>query len=298
MLSVLPSPLLVIINVSLVLINSACISILITVIALLKFALPFPIIRRVLSRVANQLMWLWATINGAILSLTNNIEWQVDGADKLSPKSWYLLICNHRSWADIVAICTVFRNKIPMPKFFLKQQLLYVPFIGLGCWALDMPFMRRYSHQYLVRHPDKRGADLTATREACKQFKHIPTTVVNFVEGTRFTSEKQQAKPHFQHLLPPKAGGIAYTLSAMGEQFSYILDVTILYPDNSQSPFLDILKGKMKRVIVETRMIEVGEEHQGNYFEDKAFKRRFQLWLMDVWHNKDQRIRGYLDGGN
>lgn len=84
-----------------------------------------------------------------------------------------------------MVLCCVFKDRIPMPKFFLKQQLLYVPFIGMACWALDMPFMRRYSREYLLRHPHKRGQDLATTRRSCEKFRAVPTTVVNYVEGTR-----------------------------------------------------------------------------------------------------------------
>lgn len=127
-----------------------------------------------------------------------------------------------------MVLCCVFKDRIPMPKFFLKQQLLYVPFIGMACWALDMPFMRRYSREYLLRHPHKRGQDLATTRRSCEKFRAVPTTVVNYVEGTRFNTQKQQRSGvGYQHVLQPKTGGIAYTLAAMGEQFEHIIDVTL-----------------------------------------------------------------------
>ena len=44
--------------------------------------------------------------------------------------------------------------------------------------------------EYLLRNPQKRGQDLHTTRRSCAKFKHIPTTVVNYVEGTRFTDQK------------------------------------------------------------------------------------------------------------
>jgi hypothetical protein len=44
--------------------------------------------------------------------------------------------------------------------------------------------------------------------EACEKFRHIPVSIMNFVEGTRFTHEKhrRQNSP-FANLLRPKAGG-------------------------------------------------------------------------------------------
>ncbi|OLQ91123.1 acyltransferase [Vibrio panuliri] len=279
------------INASLVFINSALMSLIICLLALFKLILPIKIFRHWITYSANKIMWLWATINGVILRVTNNVEWDIKGVEGLSQDGWYLLISNHRSWTDIVVLCCVFKDSIPMPKFFLKQQLLYVPFIGMACWALDMPFMRRYSREYLLRNPEKRGQDLHTTRRSCAKFKHTPTTVVNYVEGTRFTAEKHaKSKAGYQYLLQPKSGGIAYTLAAMGEQFDHIIDVTIGYPDNRIQPFKDLLMGKMKRIVVDVELLPVDERITGDYFNDKKYKRQFQLWLDDVWRGKDAKL--------
>ena len=207
------------------------------------------------------------------------------------------MISNHLSWTDIVVLCSVFKDRIPMPKFFLKQQLLYVPFVGMACWALDMPFMRRYSREYLIRYPEKRGQDLATTRRSCEKFRHLPTTVVNYVEGTRYTPEKQKkSSAPYQHLLSPKSGGIAYTLAAMGEQFDHIIDVTLAYPDNVDTPFKDMLMGKMKRIEVRIRLIPMTDEVKGDYFNDKPYKRQFQQWLGDIWRDKDEVLKNIYHG--
>ncbi|BCL71637.1 acyltransferase [Vibrio nigripulchritudo] len=284
--------LLLIINVSLVILNSAMCSIPIVILALVKVLLPGQKLKTQITRAANFFMWLWATVNGLILSASNRVEWTIEGGEGLKKDGWYLMISNHLSWTDIVVLCTVFKDRIPMPKFFLKQQLLYVPFVGMACWALDMPFMRRYSREYLIRHPEKRGQDLATTRRSCEKFRHLPTTVVNYVEGTRFTQDKQRkSKAPYEYLLAPKSGGIAYTLAAMGEQFDNIIDVTLAYPENVNSPFKDMLMGRMKRIEVRIRTIPMTEEVQGDYFNDKPYKRQFQQWLGDVWLQKDEVLK-------
>ncbi len=281
--------LLLIFNVFLVLFNTAVCSIGICFFALVKALVPLTILKRGATRAANYIMWLWATGNAVILRLSNKVEWDVQGGDNLSKHGWYLLISNHMSWTDIVVLCCVFKDRIPMPKFFLKQQLLYVPFVGMACWALDMPFMRRYSREYLLRHPEKRGEDLKTTRRSCEKFRNTPTTVVNYVEGTRFTKEKQRRSP-YKHLLAPKSGGIAYTLAAMGEQFDNIIDVTLAYPDNRTLPFKEMLMGKMKRIVVHIDVLPVNEQVSGDYFNDKPYKRRFQKWQSERWELKDARL--------
>ncbi|MCL9782998.1 acyltransferase [Vibrio sp. S4M6] len=282
--------LLLILNVLLVVLNSAFCSILICIIALFKFVLPTAGLKSIATRLANKAMWLWATLNSWILSASNRVEWDVEGVEGLRKDGWYLMISNHLSWTDIVVLCCVFKDKVPMPKFFLKQQLLYVPFIGMACWALDMPFMRRYSREYLIRHPEKRGQDLATTRRSCAKFKHTPTTVVNYVEGTRFNHHKKKSNG-YQHLLQPKSGGIAYTLAAMGEQFDSIVDVTLAYPDNLDKPFKDMLMGRMTKIVVRSRTLPVNEQVMGDYFNDKPYKRQFQQWLSNVWQEKDELLK-------
>ncbi|MGO1298082.1 MAG: acyltransferase [Vibrio sp.] len=284
--------LLLFINIFLVMVNTAVNSLFMFMVAVVKLLLPTPRLKVLATRAADKSMWLWATVNLAILSLSNRVTWDVEGLEDLNEDSWYLLISNHLSWTDIVVLCSVFKDRIPMPKFFLKQQLLYVPFIGMACWALDMPFMRRYSRAYLLKHPEKRGQDLATTRRSCEKFQYHPTTVVNYVEGTRFTAPKhQKSRASYEHLLMPKTGGIAYTLAAMGEQFDKIIDVTLAYPENRDRPFKDMLMGKMTRIVVRVRLLPVDENVMGDYFHDKRFKRQFQQWLGQVWQDKDDVLK-------
>ncbi len=259
----------------------------------MKLVLPFKPAQALCTTLANKFMWLWATVNHGILHLVNpKLEWEIEGLEALRKDGWYLMISNHLSWTDIVVLCSVFKDRIPMPKFFLKQQLLYVPFVGMACWALNMPFMKRYSREYLIKHPEKRGQDLETTRRSCAKFKDTPTTVVNYVEGTRFTTEKQKrSKAGYQHLLQPKSGGIAYTLAAMGEQFDSIIDVTLAYPENRVEPFKAALMGNMTKIVVKVRTLPIDENVSGDYFNDKPYKRRFQQWLGDLWQQKDDVLK-------
>ncbi len=272
--------------------NTIFCSLLICFLAIFKVLLPGHFLKQKIAWLANGVMWLWATLNhNFVLKLFNNIEWDIQGGEALSKDGWYLMISNHLSWADTVVLCSLFKDKIPMPKFFLKQQLLYVPFLGVACWVLDMPFMRRYSREFLIRHPELKGKDLETTKRSCEKFRHIPTTVVNYVEGTRYTAAKQsKTRGDYQHLLPPKSGGIAYTLAAMGEQFQGVIDVTLAYPQNREKPFKEMFSGNMKKIVVRINVLPVDEKITGDYFNDKAYKRQFQLWLSELWKEKDKQL--------
>ncbi|MCI1034699.1 acyltransferase [Raoultella terrigena] len=261
----------------------------------IKLLVPIPAVWRAISHFCNFMMYCWCEGLALLLYLNPGLKWDVQGLEGLNKKNWYLLISNHHSWADIVVLCVLFRKHIPMNKYFLKQQLAWVPFIGLACWALDMPFMRRYSRGYLIRHPERRGKDVATTRRSCEKFRAYPTTIVNFVEGSRFTEEKQhQTRSPYANLLPPKAAGIAMALNVLGSQFDKLLDVTLCYPQNNRRPFYDMLCGRLTRITVQVNLMPVAGELHGDYVNDKNFKRRFQRWLNELWQEKDARLTEML----
>jgi 1-acyl-sn-glycerol-3-phosphate acyltransferase len=290
MLSFLPSWILIFITVPLFFMITAVLGGSMFLVGLVKFLLPIKPISLALSWFNNILFRGWALCNLLAMNLTNDIDWQIEADKEFKKKSWYLLVCNHISWVDILVLTQVALHQLPTPKFFLKNELKWVPFIGMAAWGLDMPFMKRFSSSYVKKHPEKKGQDIEATRRSCAKFKYIPTTIINFVEGTRFTKEKRQkSETELQNLLPPRAGGIAFTLAAMGHLFSGVLNVTLNYPDN-KVPASDLLYGRLKRVQVKIEVLEVNDNIIGDYFNDDVFKARFQNWLNDLWIKKDKLI--------
>jgi 1-acyl-sn-glycerol-3-phosphate acyltransferase len=272
----------------------ACVTPLFAV-ALAKWLVPLGGWRRASSRWLTAIAEQWIANNTAILRGLNSIRLEVRGVESLRRREWYLVLANHRSWVDIVAVQAALNRRIPFLKFFLKRELVFVPVMGLAWWALDMPFMKRHSRAYLAKHPEKRSEDLETTRRACAKFREIPTSVINFVEGTRFTPAKHAAaKSPFRHLLPPRAGGTAFVLGAMGSLFHALLDVTIVYPDGSGG-FWDLCCGRIAEIVVEVR------EHAlepwlaaGDYHADPVFRVRFQAWLGALWAEKDACIDALL----
>ena len=261
------------------------------VVALAKLVVPLRGWRRVVSRWLTALAEAWISCNGAIFRLMGVLRLKVEGLAGLAPREWYLVVSNHRSWVDILVLQEMFNHRIPFLKFFLKRELIWVPFLGLAWWALDFPFMKRHSSAYLAKHPEARGQDLAATREACAKFAQIPTSVMNFLEGTRFTPQKHAAmKSPYRHLLLPRAGGVAFVLSTMGQMLHSMLDVTIAYRESSPTLW-DLCCGRLEtvRVHVLKRPIERWTT-EGDYNDDPAFRARFQQWLGEVWADKDRRL--------
>ena len=264
---------------------------------LIKLIVPYKGFRHRISLVLIFIANAWIECNSFIFQITHKVKWDVQGVENLSPENSYLVVSNHRSWADIFVLQHIFKRHIPFLKFFLKQELIWVPLLGIAWWALDFPFLKRYSRQFLQKHPELRGKDMAATRKSCEKFKNHPVSVMNFLEGTRFTFEKhkRQNSP-FQHLLVPKAGGVALVLSCMGEYLANVIDVTIVYPDN-QPPvhFWDLLTGNIPRITVKVRALPLPEDVVGrNYEEDKAYREMVQQWVNRLWSDKDQACSDLL----
>ncbi len=267
----------------------------ILLLTLVKLALPFAPVRRLVDRALNAVATGWVAINNAVLWDDRRTTLDVDGLAALSLRDWYMVISNHRSWVDILVLQRVLNRRVPMLKFFLKWELIFVPVIGIAWWALDFPFMRRHGKAALRKHPELRERDRDATRRACEKFSLVPTSVMTFPEGTRLTPAKQatQGMP-YRHLLKPKAGSLAMSLNALGTRFQSLLDVTIVYPDGVPD-FWDFLCGRCPRVLVRVHTRAIAPALcVGDYTVDTALRRDFHRWLDAIWREKDDEIEALL----
>ncbi len=266
-------------------------------VAIVKLLVPVKRVRRICSRVLDRLASTgWVFCANTTHRLLTRTRIYTHGLRDVKLNRWCLLLSNHQTWVDIPVLLRVFFRKIPPYKFFIKKELLWLPLMGIAFWALDFPVMRRYSKEFIEKNPHLKGEDLEATRRACEKFKNQPVTVMNFVEGTRFTQSKHKAQQSpYKHLLKPRAGGTALVLYAMGEVLEQILDVTIIYPQGVPGLW-GFFCGKTPEVIVDIRRLKVTPDLAGNYFADSDFQAHFRQWLNTFWSEKDDRIERYLKG--
>lgn len=269
--------------------NTLVVSLLLVLPALVKLLVPIERVRAACDRILNALAAAWVSVNNAWIASACPTPWQIHGVKGLNPRGWYLVSCNHQSWVDILVLQRALHGRVPFLKFFLKRELLWVPVIGLAWWALDFPFMKRG-----VGRGARRG-DLASTREACEKFKRVPTAVINFVEGTRFTAGKHASQnSRYRHLLEPKIGGLGVALATMGEQFEAMLDVTIVYPRGTPT-FWDLLCGRVQAVTVDVRKRAIPPGVLGgDLLSDKAHRERIRAWIDSQWAAKDQLIHRLL----
>lgn len=255
-----------------------------------KLLLPLQGARVAMSRTLVAIAESWIAVNSALFDLFTRTRWRIEGLEGLERDGNYLVLCNHQSWVDIPVLQKVFNRRIPFLRFFLKSQLIWVPLLGPAWWALDFPFMKRHSREELARHPELAGKDRETTRKACEKFRHMPVSVMNFVEGTRFTRAKHDAQGSpYTHLLRPKAGGVAFVLDAMGEGLHAIVDVTIVYAHGAGS-MMDLIAGRVRDIRVHIRQRVIDPALRGDYESDAAFRERFQAWINALWAQKDADV--------
>lgn len=244
------------------------------------------------------LTWLaerWVRGNDLIFDTFLSTRWIVEGVDDLRLDAHYLIISNHISWTDIFAAFRVFTGRAPFIRFFLKQSLIWMPIAGQAAWALEFPFMRRHSQEYLQHHPEKRGQDLETTKRACRRYRHFPVSILNYVEGTRFTRDKhEEQESPYRHLLRPRIGGIGFVLASLGEQLDAILDVTIIYPSADLTVW-DFVTNRVPWIRVHCRSLDVPTAFvDATITEPGPPRDHFKAWFEELWREKDDLIEHTL----
>lgn len=266
------------------------------VLAIGKFLAPQGAVANFVRRVLAGIAELWISINNVLLSLSRKTRWDVEIPPALDSRGCYLVNSNHQSWVDILVLQRCFNRRLPLLRFFLKSQLIRVPFLGIAWWALDFPFMKRASRAQLARQPGLKGKDLENARMACEKFRDIPVAMMNFPEGTRFSPAKRDAgNSPYRNLLLPRIGGVGQVLFALGDQLDALIDVTIVYPRDGISAtaptFWQLVSGQLPEIIVRAEQREIPAHLLGrNFRKDREFRRELESWSNDLWLAKDQLI--------
>jgi len=227
---------------------------------------------------------LTVSIDDFLLFHIMGISVEIEGRRSAYPEKFYLITANHQSWSDIFVLQHVFNWRAPIPKFLVKKELIYLPVVNIICLAYDYPLLQRGS----MRGGDSSGGhferDAFSLEKAFARFIRFPATVINLVEGTRFTKEKarRQSSP-YENLLKPKAGGMAIIFSIPGVKVRALIDVTIVY-DCARPTFWNFLCGRCGRVVVKVKEYESEALPADRDFHSMA------NWINGVWKKKDLEI--------
>lgn len=269
---------------------------LLMVLTLGKLLTPPGRVQNLFNRGAARLVETWIALNNALFALNRGTRWDIEVPDGLDRKGCYLVASNHQSWVDILALQKAFNRKLPILRFFIKRELIWVPFLGAAWWALDFPFMRRPSREEIARNPKLKGKDLESARKACEKFRDRPVAMMSFAEGTRFSAAKSgQADGPYRNLLAPKIGGIGIVLYALGDRLQSLIDVTIAYP-NPDDPdyrptFWQLVSGRVPKIVVRAREVAIPRNLLGrNFRTDREFRAELEAWIGRVWREKDELL--------
>ena len=236
----------------------------------------------------------WLGVNNWLIErILPHLKWEIsiDEGLELSMQGRYLMTCNHQSWVDTTVAQYFGLSRMPLTRFFTKWELIFIPFVGQAFKILGFPMMKRHSKEQIAKNPDLKHRDMEEARKACQQLISQPYTLLNYLEGTRFTPEKhQQQHSPYQHLLKPKAGGLALALSILEDNIDALVDMTIVYP-NGVPGYSDFWLGNVPCIAVNLRKIDIPAWVKGgNYEDDAAYRERFQAWVHQIWTEKDQLI--------
>ncbi len=236
----------------------------------------------------------WLSVNNWLIDhVLPKTQWDisVDENLDLNMQGRYLMTCNHQSWVDTTVNQYFGLKRMPLTRFFTKWELIFIPFVGQAFKILGFPMMKRHSKEQIAKNPELKHRDMEEARKACEQLLSQPFTLLNYLEGTRFTPEKhaQQHSP-YTNLLKPKAGGLALALNILGDKIDALVDMTIVYP-NGAPGYGEFWLGEVPRIAVNMRKIEIPDwVHGGNYEDDAEYRERFQIWVDELWTAKDQLI--------
>lgn len=236
----------------------------------------------------------WLSINNWLIDhILPNTQWDITVDDDLdlNMQGRYLMTCNHQSWVDTTVNQYFGLTRMPLTRFFTKWELIFIPFVGQAFKILGFPMMKRHSKAQIAKNPELKFRDMEEARKSCEQLLSQPFTLLNYLEGTRFTLEKhQQQNSPYTHLLKPKAGGLALALDILGDKIDAFMDMTIVYP-NGAPGYGEFWLGDVPRIAVNMRKINIPDwVLGGNYEDDAEYRERFQAWVDELWTEKDQLI--------
>jgi len=238
----------------------------------------------------------WISVNNGVFALMRITEWDIELPEGLKRNGCYLVTSNHQSWSDVVVLQRCFNRRLPFFRFFVKSTLIWLPVLGAAWWALDIPFMKRYSKEKLAQYPELKGRDLENARRACEKFRNIPVAMMNFPEGSRFSISKRDSQNSFhQNLLEPRIGGIGQVLYALGEELDTLIDVTIVYRggDGTAPTLWRLVSGQIPRVVVRARQVQIPQQLRSkNFRTDLDFRQDLERWVSQLWLEKDELISG------
>lgn len=259
------------------------------VLVLLKWLIPAARFRR---GVDGAMAWVYRSAvqcDSWVLFGLMDIRLEVEGMADRYTGDFYLVIANHQSWSDIFILQHLFNRKAPVLKFLVKKELIFMPLVGLICWAYDYPFLHRRSHKSDPNSSGVSKTDRETLNRSLGRFLGSTASIINFAEGTRYSPAKarKQGSP-FRHLLKPRAGGLNAIFQMVGTRLDAVVDVTLAY-DAETASFWRFIGGGIRRVKIHAETLVPGEIlHDGEGPQEGSPLGMTAEWINERWALKDR----------
>ncbi|KAI8800581.1 hypothetical protein BJ742DRAFT_840855 [Cladochytrium replicatum] len=238
--------------------------------------------------------------------------------DELPEGESAIVISNHISWTDFFLISAVARRKrmLSRQKFFAKEELKYVPFLGWAMIMINMIFVRRNWIK------DQKRVD-----RAFQQLKKAgtPAWIVSYPEGTRLTRDKLKEAQDFarsrdlpilKNVLIPRTKGFVATVQSFrgGTHIKAVYDLTLVYrhkklgfgayPHILAMTFAPLDPNYEIHVHIRRFPMSASEDVEGGDGEDavpvEGGEQAISDWVMGLYEWKDELIgrmkRKWTDG--
>lgn len=251
------------------------------VLGVIRLVIPISSMRRWLAYPMDVVIDVWVSSFRWLIRTCRLIDIQVELPAQLGNRSdWQVIVCNHQSWVDIIVLQVSFRDVAPVLKFFTKRELIWVPFVGLAMWFLGFPYVYRARSSGSSLSTTQKETNEAVLKREGRRFLEKPVSVINFVEGTRFTVVKRdtQGSP-FENLLHPRRGGLLQTLVVLEDRVETVLNATIKYQDRVPG-FWELLSGQ-------TGSVQLSVEEIPKPTTDQE---ELTTWLNELWHEKDRQL--------
>lgn len=229
----------------------------------------------------------WTLVNEVMILYFLKIDIKLPDLTEINKDEWHLITSNHQGFFDILVIQIICRRKGLYNKFFMKESLIFMPFIGISCWGLDFVFIKRFAKKILKEQPEKIKKQHQYILEKCSYFRTYPCSVINFIEGTRYTKEKA-ARSSYNNLLSPQPMGLSLLITEFYKQAKKIIDISIIYPE--KHGFFDLIYGESVTINVFCNIHPIDSALAGDYRHDKNYRKIFSGWIKQLWQQKDQEI--------
>ena len=210
--------------------------------------------------------------------------------DEVPMRENAVVLANHQQMPDITFLMILARSRDRLGdlKWFVKDQLKWVPGVGWGMVFLDCVFVKR------DWTADAASIEQTFSRILRDQ---VPLWLVTFPEGTRLKPNKLTASqdyaaknglPTLQHVLLPRTKGFVASVAGLRKHLDAVYDVTIAY-EKGVPTLWQYVKGLAPVAHLHLHRVPMDELPE----EDEALA----AWLMERFEQKDRLLEGFYRDG-